>query len=67
MYFERVTMTWNWAGTVSRRSDRRRGNGPPGRFLPRLQLADAVQTAAASAGRAIGLDHLFDARQKLRQ
>ena len=53
---------------MSRRSECRRGNGPPGRFLILLRFADLVHnTATAGADQAVGLDDLLDARQCGRQ
>ena len=47
---------------------RRRGNGPPDRFLILLHLADPVQgTAAAGAVEVRGLDHHLNARKRHRQ
>jgi len=67
-YFgRRVTITRNWAGITSRRSDHRRGNGPPDRFLILLCLTDLVQIAATAADRCLRLDDFFDPRQMLGQ
>ena len=67
-YFgRRVTKTRNWAGITSRRSDRRRENDPPDRFLILLHLADLMQATTTAADQCLRLDHLFDARQMLRQ
>ena len=64
-YFgRRVTSTRNCAGITSSRSDRRRGNDPPDRFLTLLPFADPCHlTAAAGTMCAGGLDHPLDPGQ----
>ena len=68
-YFgRRVTSTRNCAGITSSRSDRRRGNDPPDRFLTLLPFADPCHlTAAAGTMCAGGLDHPLDPGQMRRQ